>query len=73
MTERRPGVYLVQIGIKPGAKPPGRVVRCDQCEHWAGARRRDSGAVDVGERCALLGGLHPADFGCAYFQRRVER
>ena len=74
MPTQRPNVHLVLIGTKPGQKPPGRTVRCDQCEHWAGGRRASSGSMlDVGERCALLGGLHAADFGCAYFMRRPVR
>lgn len=72
MSNKNPNVYLVMIGVKPGVKPPGRTVRCDQCSHWSGGSRAVAGQLDIGHRCAILGGLHPADFGCAYFLRRPE-
>lgn len=60
--------YLIMVAVKPGTKPPGRTVSCSQCMHWHG---RTNAPELVGDRCALLPGLWPADFGCAYFMRRA--
>ncbi len=63
----RPNVYLVMIAVKPGTKPPARTVRCDQCVSWLGGKGAGFGF------CGQLMNQQPADFGCAYFQRRPEQ
>lgn len=62
----RPGIHLIMVALKPGDKPPARTVTCSKCIHWTGGR---SSLVAA---CGQLGGNHPANFGCAYFQRRPE-